>query len=65
MVEAYQKMQKDKKGKASQGESHHACLPEANMNLNVDNDDFLKIDLEDFGDNELSYFMFMLDNFLF
>ena len=61
LVKAYQRMQKDKKGKAPQGESHHACLPEANMTLdvdnvfleanmtlNVDNDDFLKIDLEDF-----------------
>ena len=27
-------------------------LPKANMTLNVDNNDFLKIDLEDFGDNE-------------
>ena len=45
-------MQKDKKGNASQGESHHACLLEANMTLNVDNDDFMKVDLEDFGDNE-------------
>ena len=52
MVNAYQRMQKDKKGKTPQGESHHACLLEANMTLNVDNDDFLKIDLEDFGDNE-------------
>ena len=52
MVEAYQRMQKDKKGKAPQGESHHACLPKANMTLNVDNDDFLKVDLEDFEDNE-------------
>ena len=41
-----------KKGKTPQGESHHACLPEANMTLNVDNDDFLKVDPEDFGDNE-------------
>ena len=48
----YQRMQKDKKGKAPQGQSHHACLLEANMTLNIDNDDFLKIDLEDFGDNE-------------
>ena len=43
MVEAYQKMQKDKRGKDPQGKSHHACLPKANMTLNVDNDDFLKI----------------------
>ena len=70
-------MQKDKKGKAPKGESHHACLleanmtlnvdnvlPEANMTLNVGNDDFLKIDLEDFRDNELSYFMFMSNNLL-
>ena len=27
-------------------------LPDANMTLTVDNNDFLKIDLEDFGDNE-------------
>ena len=27
-------------------------LHEANMTLNVDNYDFLKINLEDFGDNE-------------
>ena len=52
LVEVYQRMQKDKKGKTLQGESHHACLPEANMTLNVDNDDLLKFDLEDFGDNE-------------
>ena len=37
LVEAYQIMQKDKRGKAPQGESNHACLPEANMTLNVDN----------------------------
>ena len=43
---------RDKKGKVPQGESHYACLPEANMTLNVDNDDFLKIDLEEFRDNE-------------
>ena len=52
MVEAHQRMQKDKEGKAPQGESHHACLPEANMTLNDDNDDFLKFDFEDFGYNE-------------
>ena len=51
MVKAYQRMQ-DKNGKAPQGESHHACLPKANMTLNVDNDDFLKVNLERFGDNE-------------
>ena len=64
MVEAYQRIQKDKKRKAPQGESHHVrlpeanmtlngdnVLPEANMTLNVDNDDILKIDMEDFGDN--------------
>ena len=34
------------------------------MTLNVDNDDFLKVDLEDFGDNECPYFMFMSDNLL-
>ena len=45
-------MQKDKKGKAPQGESNHVCLPKANMTLNVDNDDFLKFDLKDFTDNE-------------
>ena len=45
-------MNKDKKEKAPQGESHHACFSEANMTLNVDNDDFLKIDLEYFRDNE-------------
>ena len=48
LVEAYQRMQKDKKGKAPQGESHHASLLEANKTLNVDNDGFLKVDLEDF-----------------
>ena len=52
MVEAYQRMQKDKKRKASQGESHHANLLEANMTLDIDNDDFLKDYMEDFGDNE-------------
>ena len=52
LVEAYQRMQKDKKGKATQSESHHACLPEANMTLDVNNDDFMKIDLEYFRDNE-------------
>ena len=52
MVEAYQRMQKDKKGKVPQGESHHASLFEANMTLNVNIDDFLKVDLEDFRDNE-------------
>ena len=65
LVEAYRRMQKDKRGKAPQGESHHTCFPEANMTMNVDNvlpkanmtlivdnNDFLKIDLEDFGDNE-------------
>ena len=35
------------------------------MTLNVDNDDFLKFDLEDFGDNELSYFMFYIKQFAF
>ena len=30
-------------------------LHEINMTLNVDNDDFLKVDMEDFGDNECSY----------
>ena len=52
LVEAYQRIHMDKKGKAPQGESQHACFLEANMTLNVDNDDFLKIDLEDFGDDE-------------
>ena len=52
LVEAYQRMPMDKKGKAPQGISHHACLLKANMTLNVDNDDFLKFDMEDFGDNE-------------
>ena len=54
LVEAYQIMEKDKKRKAPQGESHHICFPKSNtcMTLNVDNDDFLKVDLEDFGDNE-------------
>ena len=40
LVEAYQRKQKDKKGNAPQGESHHACLSKADMTLNVDNDDF-------------------------
>ena len=52
LVKAYQRMEKEKMRKAPQDESHHICLPEANMTLNVDNDDFLKVDLEDFGDNK-------------
>ena len=52
LVKAYQRVQKDKEAKAPQGESHHVCLLEANMTLNVDNDNFLKFDPEDFGDNE-------------
>ena len=52
LVKSYQRMQTDKKVKAPPGESHHACMPEASMTLNVDNDDFFKFDLKDFGDNE-------------
>ncbi|XP_020264262.1 uncharacterized protein LOC109840149 [Asparagus officinalis] len=61
LVEAYQRMLKDSKGKSKQGEKHHDSLPEANMtlkddnyddNLNLDNDDLLKMELDDFGDQE-------------
>ncbi|XP_020243476.1 uncharacterized protein LOC109821724 [Asparagus officinalis] len=61
LVEAYQRMLKDSKGKSKQGEKHHASLPEANMtlkddnyddNLNLDDDDLLKMELDDFGDQE-------------
>ena len=45
-------MQKDKKEKAPQGESHYVYLSEANITMNVDNNDFLKVDLEDFKENE-------------
>ncbi|XP_020242801.1 uncharacterized protein LOC109821017 [Asparagus officinalis] len=56
-----QRMMKDSNGKSKQGEKHHASLPEANMalkddnyddNLNLDDDDLLKMELEDFGDQE-------------
>ncbi|XP_020248256.1 uncharacterized protein LOC109825775 [Asparagus officinalis] len=61
LVEAYQRMMKDPKGKSKQGEKHHASLPEANMalkddnyddNLNLDDDDLLKMELDDFGEQE-------------
>ncbi|XP_020242971.1 uncharacterized protein LOC109821192 [Asparagus officinalis] len=67
LVDAYQRMLKDSKGKAKQGEKHHASLPEANMTLkddnyddnllkmgdmNLDDDDLLKMELDDFGDHE-------------
>ena len=45
-------MQKDKKEKAPQGESYYAYLSEANIIMNVDNDDFLNVDVEDLKDNE-------------
>ncbi|XP_020271965.1 uncharacterized protein LOC109847131 [Asparagus officinalis] len=59
LVEAYQRMLKDSKGKAKQGKKHHASLPEANKtlkddnyddNMNMDDDDLLKMELDDFGD---------------
>ncbi|XP_020243507.1 uncharacterized protein LOC109821758 [Asparagus officinalis] len=61
LVEAYQRMMKDSKGKSKQGEKHHASLPEANMalkddnyddNLNLDDDDLLKMELDDFDDQD-------------
>ncbi|XP_020253790.1 uncharacterized protein LOC109830840 [Asparagus officinalis] len=67
LVEAYQRMLKDSKGKSKHGETHHASLPEANMTLkddnyddnllkmgdmNMDDDDLLKMELDDFGDQE-------------
>ncbi|XP_020243607.1 uncharacterized protein LOC109821865 [Asparagus officinalis] len=67
LVEAYRRMLKDSKGKTKQGEKHHASLPEANMTLKnnnyddnllkmgdmtLDDDDLLKMELNDFGDQE-------------
>ncbi|XP_020272021.1 uncharacterized protein LOC109847188 [Asparagus officinalis] len=58
LVEAYQRMLKDSKGKSKHGETHHASLPEANMTLKDDNyddmddDDLLNMELDDFGDQE-------------
>lgn len=50
LVDAYQRLQKDKKGKVIQGESHHASLPDANLVFDADDNDLLKLELEDYGD---------------
>ena len=53
LVEAYQIMEKDKIGRLLKvNHIIFVCLNQICMTLNVDNDDFLKVDLEDFGDNE-------------
>ncbi|CAA0812285.1 Unknown protein, partial [Striga hermonthica] len=59
LIEAYQRTLKYKKGKAPQGESHHASLPEANLAINDDND-LLKLELEDYGDNVLFHMHYVL-----
>ncbi|XP_057785852.1 uncharacterized protein LOC131003348 [Salvia miltiorrhiza] len=52
LVEAYQMLQKNKKGKKIRSEIHHASLPEANLEFNADDDDLMQLDLEDYGDQK-------------
>nr|BAF36297.1 hypothetical protein [Ipomoea trifida] len=54
LVEAYKMMQRKNDKQPSGRESHHTNtnLPEANAVMNDDDDDLLKYELEDFGDQE-------------
>ncbi|XP_057791393.1 uncharacterized protein LOC131008525 [Salvia miltiorrhiza] len=52
LVEAYQMLQKNKKGKKIRSEIHHVSLPEANLEFNANDDDLMQLDLEDYGDQK-------------
>ncbi|XP_019150997.1 PREDICTED: uncharacterized protein LOC109147796 [Ipomoea nil] len=51
LVEAYQQIIKRDKMRPKD-ESHHVALPETNTLVNADDDDLMKYELEDYGDQE-------------